>query len=435
MMQNGSCECSKSELDVVSVPPTMTSMQESQWIEHFPVAPLSNYAPIEFNIPPQTEYWTDLSQSYLYVRFKITRSDGTDLHNDDSIAPVNNFLHSMFSSIDLYLNNKLISSNLDTYPYRAYFENLLSYNKDSKLTHLNAGDLWANDTAGEFNALTYNGANEGLKIRFQQITESKKCELLGRLHLDVFQQEKYLPNGIEIRLRLNRAPLNFCLTGADGAVAAKLVLEKVSLNVRNVELLPVVANGLNQSIAQNHMKIPLRRVEVKTFTIGNGLQSKVEDHLFQGQLPKRIFIAMVTNAAFNGAYNQNPFYFGHFNLSKLDVSCNGHSIHNRPFEPDFENNLYLQSYMSMYQTVSALGLNKSFDISKHDYANGYCIWGYDLTPDQGSEGGHLHPIRTGNLRIELQFARSLAQVINVLVFAEFDNQIEINSLREIITDY
>ena len=435
MMQNGSCECSKSELHVLSVPPTMTAVQESQWIEHFPIASLTNNAPIEFIIPPQTEHWTDLSQSYLYVKFKIVKADGQPLDADSNVAPVNNFLHSMFSSVDLYLNNKLISSNSDTYPYRAYIENLLSYNADSKSTFLNASVLWVEDTADQFDTLNHNGANTGLQKRIGFIAQSKTAELFGRLHLDLFQQEKYLPNGTEIRLRLNRASPNFCLTGGNNAPNAKLVLESVSLHVRNVELLPVVANDLNQVIAQQNMKIPIRRVEVKTFTIGNGIQSKVEDHLFQGQLPKRVFIAMVTNAAFNGAYATNPFRFQHFNLSKLDASCNGHSIHNRPFEPNFEQGLYLKSYLSLYQAVSAFGLNKSFDIAKEDYNGGYCIWGYDLTADQGSEEGQLHPIKTGSLRIELQFAQALAAVINVIVFAEFDNQIEINSLREIVTDY
>ena len=133
-MQNGSCECSKSELNVLSVPPTMTAMQESQWVEHFPIASLTNNAPIEFIIPPQTEHWTDLSQSYLYVKFKIIKADGHAVDADSNVAPVNNFLHSMFNSVDLYLNNKLISSNSDTYLYRAYIENLLSYNADSKST-------------------------------------------------------------------------------------------------------------------------------------------------------------------------------------------------------------------------------------------------------------------------------------------------------------
>ena len=94
---------------------------------------MTNNAPIEFIIPPQTEHWTDLSQSYLYVKFKIVKADGQPLDADSNVAPVNNFLHSMFSSVDLYLNNKLISSNSDTYPYRAYIENLLSYNADSSV--------------------------------------------------------------------------------------------------------------------------------------------------------------------------------------------------------------------------------------------------------------------------------------------------------------
>ena len=213
MMQTGSCECSKSELHVLSVPPTMTAMQESQWVEHFPIASLTNNAPIEFIIPPQTEHWTDLSQSYVYVKFKIIKADGHALDADSNVAPVNNFLHSMFNSVDLYLNNKLISSNSDTYPYRAYIENLLSYNADSKSTFLNASVLWVEDTAAQFDTLNHDGANTGLQKRIAVISQSKTAELFGRFHLDLFQQEKYLPNGIEIRLRLNRSSPNFCLTG------------------------------------------------------------------------------------------------------------------------------------------------------------------------------------------------------------------------------
>ena len=208
----------------------------------------------------------------------------------------------------------------------------------------------AEDNAAHFNTLDRNWDNVGLQTRTDAILQSTTVELFGRLHLDQFQQENYLPNGIEIRLRLKRSSPNFYLTGGTNA---KIVLETVSLHERDAELLPVVANDLNHVIAQQNMKILIRRVEVKTFTIGIGIQSKVEDHLFQRQLPKHIFIAMVTNAAFNGGYATNPFCFQHFNLSKLDVSCNGHCIHNRPFEPNFRQGLYLKSYLSLYQAASA----------------------------------------------------------------------------------
>lgn len=433
-MHDGSCECSKTELDVLSVPPTMVTMQESQWTEYFPVSSLNNNAPIEFVIPPQTEKWTDLSQSYLYMKLKVKTQDG-NLDPDVNVSPVNNFFHSLFSSVDVYLNNNLITNNTDTYPYRAYIENLLSFNKESKKTHLCGGELWEKDTSGTMAIVNIDGDNKGLAKRHERITESKTLELCGRLHLDLFLQEKYLPNGIEIRIRLNRTSPKFCLIGGTGAPETQIVFETICFNVRNVELLPSVSNDLNRLIAEHNMKIPIRRVEVKSFTVSSGLRSITEEHLFQGQLPKRLFLGMVDNAAFNGTYNMNPFNFQPYNLSKLDVNCNGHSIYNRPFEPNFTEGVYLKSYLSLHQALGSLGLNKSFDITKEDFIGGFCLWGFDLTPDQGSEETQMHPIKTGNLRLELQFANPLPKVINVIVFAEYDNQITINSLREVILDY
>ena len=184
------------------------------------------------------------------------------------------------------------------------------------------------------------------------------------------------------------------------------------------------------------MKIPIRRVEVKTFTISAGLLSKIEDHLFQCQLPKRIIVGMVKNTAMNGTWKTNPFNFHHFNVTKLEVSVDGRSIHNNPFQTDFTKGQCLKSYMSLFQATGALGRDRSMGINYDEYKDGgYVLWGLDLTADQGSEEGHLHPIKTGNLRIYLQFSGILEKAINVIVFGEFDNQIEINALREVTMDY
>ena len=144
---------------------------------------------------------------------------------------------------------------------------------------------------------------------------------------------------------------------------------------------------------------------------------------------------MVTNEEFNGSYVSNPFRFTPFTLSKLDVSCDGHNIYGRPFEPNFRDDQYLRSYMSLYQALSSQNQVQNCNISFQDYKDGYCFWGFDLTPDQGADQNHLHPLKTGNLRLELQFASALDITINVIVYAEFDSLIEINGLREVTTDY
>ena len=73
-MQSGSCECSKTELEMQAVPPTMTTMQETQWTDYHPIASLDSYhAPVEFVVPPHTEYYTDLSQTYLYLKTEFSK--------------------------------------------------------------------------------------------------------------------------------------------------------------------------------------------------------------------------------------------------------------------------------------------------------------------------------------------------------------------------
>ena len=71
---------------------------------------------------------------------------------------------------------------------------------------------------------------------------------------------------------------------ADGC--SKIKIDAAILTVRCVQLLPTIANDLNQTIAQHTGKLPIRRVEVKTFHDWQIPQiKKTEDHLFQGQLP------------------------------------------------------------------------------------------------------------------------------------------------------
>ena len=80
-----------------------------------------------------------------------------------------------------------------------------------------------------------------------------------RLSLDLAMQEKYLPNGIEFRLRLNRASPQFCIM-SENDYPVMVKIDAAILSVRNVQLLPAIANDLNQTIAHHNAKFPIRRV-------------------------------------------------------------------------------------------------------------------------------------------------------------------------------
>ena len=121
-----SCEGVKSELDIFAVPPTQTSIDEGQWMEHQPMTSLDSGGPIEFVVPGTGDAYIDLANTYLFVRAKIIRGVGTNLCDDTPAAPVNNWLHWLFSQVDVYLNDSLVTPSSNTYPFRAYVETLLN---------------------------------------------------------------------------------------------------------------------------------------------------------------------------------------------------------------------------------------------------------------------------------------------------------------------
>ena len=209
-----SCEGVKSDLDLFAVPPTQTSIDDGRWVEHQPLTSLDSGGPIEFMLPGTGDAYLDLANTYLLIRAKVVLGDGTDLAADTQVAPVNNWLHSLFSQVDVYINDTLVTPSSNTYPCRAYVETLLSYGAEAKKTQLTS-QLWYKDTAGHMDATLENGGNAGLAERRKYIAESRVVEMMGRLHVDLFLQDRFLLNGVSVKIRLVRSKDKFSLM-ADG---------------------------------------------------------------------------------------------------------------------------------------------------------------------------------------------------------------------------
>ena len=66
-----SAECTKSELDLFSVPAKQVSLEKGKWIDHPPVSSLAKNCAITF-LTPGTEDYIDLSKTILVVNAKVT---------------------------------------------------------------------------------------------------------------------------------------------------------------------------------------------------------------------------------------------------------------------------------------------------------------------------------------------------------------------------
>jgi len=81
-------------------------------------------------------------------------------------------------------------------------------------------------------------------------------------------------------------------------------------------------------------------------------------------------------------------------------------------------------------------LNEGNSISRKNYPNGYCLFAFDLTPDlSANDNTHWNLLKHGNVRIEVRFEEVLQNTINYIIYAEYDNILEIDASRQVIVDY
>ena len=91
---------------------------------------------------------------------------------------------------------------------------------------------------------------------------------MGKLHLDLFCQEKYLLNKVEMKIKLRRSRDVFALTGVIDTF--KIKIKDISLFVRKVQLSPNIRMGHVKALEKTSSKYHIRRVEVKVDTVPRG---------------------------------------------------------------------------------------------------------------------------------------------------------------------
>ena len=350
-MHKDSCACAKSELDLFSVPPTQVEMEKGFWEDIDPITSIAASDTIEFLCAANSGVYTDLASSYLHVKAKITAADGANLDADVQVGPVNLWLHALFSQVEVFLNNKLVTPSSTAYPYRAYIETILNFSKDAKDSHLTSA-LFYKDKAGKMDSVNplaeAANVNTGLKERHAHTRQSRSVAMEGRIHSDLFAQDRYILGAVPIKLKLVRTRDPFCLLSSAENPNFKVVIEECVFRARRVTVAPSVMMSHNQALQQTTAKYPINRIDCKVVSVPRGNMSGNQPNIFQGILPNRIVIGMVDADAFNGTYAKNPFNFKNYDTTTMGLTVNGENLPGKPLQLRFgqENN-----YISAFQTL------------------------------------------------------------------------------------
>ena len=174
-------------------------------------------------------------------------------------------------------------------------------------------------------------------------------DMIGPLHVDVFNQSKYMLNGVTMKVRMTRSKDSFVLMAkSDVTESFKVDILSAKLFVRKLKITPSLCLAHERILQQKTAKYPITRVECKVIHLPQGQKSFTHDNLFLGQLPKRIVLGLVDNRAFNGDISLNPYNFQHCNLNYLAVHLDGQQVPWAPLQPSFSGSSYIRAFYTQF---------------------------------------------------------------------------------------
>ena len=83
-------------------------------------------------------------------------------------------------------------------------------------------------------------ANTGLKQRHAYTRESKSVAMEGKIHSDLFAQDRYILGAVPIKIKLVRSRNPFCSVSSAESPNFKVFIEECLFRVRRVDVAPIV---------------------------------------------------------------------------------------------------------------------------------------------------------------------------------------------------
>ena len=368
------------ELTLFDMPPTLTALQDAYFAEIRPLSQISNDVLLEFRIAASnTLDYLDLSGSQLHVKLKVTKSDGTDLDSSSKVGPVNLFLQSLLSTVEVTLQNK-VTLTCTSNPYRAMIQTLLTYGYDADTSQLTT-QLFIKDDTDSMNDCDTAGANDALVKRATYIASSKFLDLQGGIFHDFFQMKRYLLNQVDVNVKLYRTPPAFCLSSVNPSADFKVDLVDICLLARKVRVKPAVIYAHSEMLTTTHAKYPFTRTDCRLQSIPKGNSSFHWDNLFQGQKPNRVFMCFVESSTVSGNYKSNPFKFLNCGIKNITLFADGVPVGGAPSKLSFHPTTgvtFVRAYTDIFQNYGKWKKDAGSNISREEFETGYTCSRFNL---------------------------------------------------------
>ena len=289
-------------------------------------------------------------------------------------------------------------------------DTLLQFEEDTKETYLGS-ELYYKDSANYMdNADPQKGRNLGLMVHSSFTENGQDVDLEGPLYIDVCQQERFLVNGVQTDVKLIPSSDSFALMSPKGEKLYTYEIAEAVLKMCQVKLNPGVMVSHAEVLKKSPALYPYTRSDVQPGSFSWGM-----DDIFQGQIPSRVVIGLVSAQAYSGVYSKNPYNFQHFNCNFVGLYADGQSVPGEPHQCDYKNKHYVSSYLSLFSGISKFHVNEGNYITREEYPNGYCLYLFDFAGSKWKV--FLDLTKKGHTRLNIRFEESPSETVTVVVYS------------------
>ncbi|XP_041379466.1 uncharacterized protein F54H12.2-like [Gigantopelta aegis] len=417
-----------SALDLFTMPPCQTSVFQHYYVDVRPVSQITDSSPVEFQIANSGIDYVDLKRSRLHVKLKVSHSDGTVLGKDEQVAPVNLFMQALWSQVAVYLQGQLVSSANNHYPYKAYIQTLLNYGAETKQSQLQSQLFYKDvgETQADIESTDpITGTNSGASDREAHIAVSKTVTMEGPLCEDIFNIGRYLVNGVDMTVKLFQSSIPFCLMSGKSGQEYKIELLDIYFKICKLKMNSALILTHNKLFEKSNALYLFTKTVVKMSSIPSSQQSYVWDSVFQSQFPGKLVVGFVNGDGVSGSYTKNPFNFQSSFVKTVALYLDGVSVPGRPVEADD-----VSAYVNLFEGVSRWGQDTGNYIQRTEFELGNGLFVFSLEP-VFVDSDYLSLLKSGNLRLEVQFKSALTKTVSCIVYGEFPSLIEIDQTRNV----
>ena len=321
------------------------------------------------------------------------------------VTYVNNIMHSMFSNVEVYINNQQIYNSNGLYAHKSYISNKFkaAISEYKGVLHCEGYD-YEQDPKDISNPLP----DPFFTRRMKLLSRPDGFMLYGKLGIDFFSTSELLYPNLENRLRLIRARPNFYMISDNPNVSLGIV--DCSLYTHCIALKDDYHKKKMDKLAYAPVEYIYLETLAKTFIIPARQNQFIRENNFNNAPICRIAFAMNKNSAFTGSYTKNLFWYQQLDLRQIRILIGGQPI----VDFDTADNCRL-----CVTTMKAMNFQDAFPSTPIDDFIDHYVLVFDLTSMQDSTENCHYPDLVGEpLRLELNFTNLLENVTELIVLGE-----------------